>query len=151
MKLAPKRRIAADVLGVGENRVWLDPERLADIKEAITKADIRGLVAEGAIKAKTKTGISKGRSKKVKIQKSKGRRKGLGSRKGTSKARLPRKKIWMNAIRSQRDFITLLRDKLYIEQSTYRLLRRRAKGGLFRSKRHIRLFLEDKGLLKSKK
>ena len=51
MILKSQKRIAAQVLKVGINKVWLDPERIDDIKEAITKADIRSLIKSGVIKA----------------------------------------------------------------------------------------------------
>lgn len=151
MKLGPKRRIAADVLGVGRSRVWFDSEKMEDIKQAITKEDIRALVREGVVRAKPKTGISGARARKTRVQKSKGRRRGLGSRKGKSGARLSKKTRWVGAIRSQREFMNMLRGKGYIDASAYRLLRRKAKGGFFRSRRHIKLFLEDRGLLKASK
>ena len=51
-KLKTQRRIASDVLNVGESRVWLDPSKFKDIKEAITRADIEGLISKGMIKKK---------------------------------------------------------------------------------------------------
>ena len=47
-----QKRLAAQVLKVGQSKVWLDPEHLKEIKEAITKADIRKLIMKGWIKAK---------------------------------------------------------------------------------------------------
>ena len=38
--LRTKKVMAAKVLGVGINKVWFDPQRLTEIKEAITKQDI---------------------------------------------------------------------------------------------------------------
>ena len=34
MDLSTKRRIAADVMGIGKKRVWFDNERLDEVKEA---------------------------------------------------------------------------------------------------------------------
>ena len=48
--LSAQKRLAADVLDVGKNRVWFDPERQGDIAEAITREDVRELVDEGAIR-----------------------------------------------------------------------------------------------------
>ncbi|TQR22256.1 hypothetical protein C9J85_08210 [Haloferax sp. wsp5] len=52
--LKAQKRMAADVLDVGKSRVWFDPERQADIADAITREDVRELVEEGAIRRKTR-------------------------------------------------------------------------------------------------
>lgn len=147
MNLKTQKRIAAQVMKVGLNRVWFDPTRLDEIKEAITKADIRSLVKDRAIQARPQEGISGFRIKKHKLQKRKGRRAGPGSRQGSRRARLPRKKEWMARIRSQRTMLKNLRDKGIITRQTYRVVRQKAKGGYFRSRRHIQLYLEGGGLL----
>ena len=61
MKLDIQRRIAAKILKVGETRVWIDPDSAEEISKAITKEDIKGLIAQGLIKVKPKKGVSKGR------------------------------------------------------------------------------------------
>jgi large subunit ribosomal protein L19e len=78
--LKSQRRIAADVMDVGEDRVWMDPEETEKISEAITRQDIRNLVEGGTIQKRDQEGNSNARSKKNKNQKSKGRQKGHGSR-----------------------------------------------------------------------
>lgn len=143
MKLTSQRRIAAQVLKCGEGRIWFDRERLPDIKQAITKADIRHLIGERAIQKKPKRAISHGRLRKHLLQRRKGRRQGQGSRKGKRTARLPKKKEWMVRIRGQRAFIRELRDKAIIAPHIYHLLYKKAKGGFFRSKRHIKLYMEE--------
>ena len=50
MKLNVQKSLAATVLKVSKHKVKFDQERLEDIKEAITKTDIRGLVSEGAVR-----------------------------------------------------------------------------------------------------
>jgi len=47
-----------------------------------------------------------------------------------------------------RAYLRELRDSGKIDRKTYRLYYRRAKGGQFRSKAHVRLHLETEGLLK---
>lgn len=150
MNLTNQKRIAAQILKAGVNRIIFDPEKLKEIKEAITKEDIRTLIDEKAIVAKQKKGISSFRSKKRKIQKRKGRRKGCGTRKGTRKARISRKRVWINKIRTQRKLIKLLRSKKLITPKTYNTLYRRTKGNFFRSRRHIKLFLEEHNLINKK-
>ena len=41
MNLETQKRIAADILKIGETRVFFDPARLKEIEEAITRGDIR--------------------------------------------------------------------------------------------------------------
>jgi len=148
MNLSVQKRLAASILKCSPKRVWLDSTRMADIKESITKADIRGLVMEGSIRLKPVTSISKGRQRAIKRQKSKGLRKGKGSKKGKKTARLPKKEAWMGKVRIQREFLKELRGKQIIPTSKYRELYLKSKGGFFRSKRHIKLFIEEQGLVK---
>ncbi len=134
MKVDSQRRIAADIFKVGLKRVWIDPNKVSEIKESITKADIKGLVKSGLIKILPARGISKAGSRKIKAQKRKGRRKGAGRRKGKANARLNSKDSWMDKIRSQRAFIKELKDKKLIDTKTYRALYLKCKGGFFRAK-----------------
>ena len=146
MDLKLQRRLAAELLKCSKERVRFRQDSLEDIKEAITRNDIKQLIKKGAIYKLQKKGISSVRKNKAREQKKKGRRKGQGSRKGTKKARMPKKEAWMIRVRAQRKFIRLLRDNGYIDQKTYRMLYRRITGGAFRSKRHIKLFITDKEL-----
>ena len=147
MKIGNRKRIIASMLKIGETRVWIDPERLNDVKEAITKADLRNLVRDGAIKVKPVVGVSKGRFREHLTQKRKGRRQGKGSRQGKKTSRLSRKTSWVNMVRTQRDLATILKNKKLIQNNVYKDLRHKIKGGFFRSRRHIKLYLEDKGIL----
>jgi len=143
-----QKRLAGTILRCSTKRVWLDTERRDDIKEAITKADIRSLISDKAIKEKPVKGISRVRARKILRQKRKGRQKGAGSRKGKKTARLSQKDAWMGKIRGQRQFLKELREKDLIAKSDYHILYRKAKGGFFRSKRHIKLHLEEQKLIK---
>ena len=146
--LRHQRRMAAEVLKCGENRVWMDPDRCEEIAKAVTRSDIRLLIKGGAIAKKPVKGISSARKKKLKMQKEKGRRKGPGSRKGAKNARYPRKRKWVVTIRAIRAYLRGLRDEGKIDRHTYRIYYRRAKGGVFRSKAHLRSHLIDEGIIK---
>ncbi len=151
MNLRSKRLIASKLLKIGLDRVWFDPNKNPEIKEAITRDDIRKLISSGTILVKQKTGNSRGRSRFVLNQKRKGRRGGPGSRKGTKTSRLSRKRIWINSIRAQRDLFNELLKGNNIAKETYRHLRTKAKGGFFRSRRHIKLYLTEHNLWVNKK
>jgi len=143
MNLNVQTRLAASVLKASSKRVWLDSTKLAEIKESITKEDIRTLIVQGSICLKPVRSISKGRQRVIKSQKSKGLRRGHGSLKGKKTARLPKKEAWMNKIRIQRKLLKELRDKEILTTSSYRDLYRKSKGGFFRSKRHIKLYISE--------
>ncbi len=148
MRLKNQRRIAARVLGVGTSKVWLDPEKLSEIKEAITKSDMRSLVSAGTVMAKKTPYQSKSRSRKLRIKKRKGLRSGQGTRKGKRTARLSRKRIWIAKIRTQRAFLRLLKEKKLIDNRVFVDLMAKAKGGFFRNKRHIKIYLQEKSIFK---
>lgn len=147
MRLTAQKRLAGQILKRSPKKIKLDSTRLEDIKESITKADIRALIVDNAITGKPVKKASRGRTRKVKKQKAKGRRKGAGLRKGKKTARLPRKLAWMNKVRKQRIFLKELKEKELINQKSYRELYRKSKGGLFRSKEHMKLFINEKGYI----
>lgn len=149
MTLTTQKRIAARVLKCGRSRVWLDPERVNDIAEAITAQDVRRLVKDGVVKALPKTGVSSYRKKKTAAQKRKGRRRGHGSVKGHIAGE--KKRHWMRTIRAIRDELQKLRNNGAIERKTYRALYARSKSGFFRSRGHLMTYIERNNLLKQKK
>lgn len=148
MKLKTQKKLASGVLKISRKRVSFDPERLEDIKEAITKTDIRGLISDDAIKRIQKKGISKVRVRKRQEQRKKGLQKGASTRKGKKTAIISKKDVWMNKIRTQRAFLKTLKEKKLITNKTFSNLYRKAKGNLFRSKRHIKIYLDDHKLIK---
>jgi len=141
--LSAQKRMAADVLDVGENKIWLDPERQSELADAITRADIRELVDEGAIRAETPKGNSRGRAKERQKKRAYGHQKGQGSRKGTAGGRENKKQKWQSKIRAQREKLRDLRDSGEISKSLYRDLYDRASGGEFDSVADIERTLED--------
>ena len=148
MQLGIQKRLAAQILKCSQSNIWLDPNRLDEIKEAITKADMKSLIKDKAIKGKKIKGNSGYRIRKIREQKGKGRRSGPGSIKGSKHARSGKKDEWIRNIRVQRDFLQNLRDKKVIEESSYRSLYMKSKGGFFRSKRHIKVYMQEHGIIK---
>ena len=148
MDVSVQRRIAAEILKCGIERVWINPTQLDRVKMAMSKDDIRALIKEGVIKKKQKKGISSARVKKLKEQRKKGRRRGPGSRRGAAGARTPQKEKWMATIRALRKTLKQLRDTGKIDRKVYRKLYRMAKGGAFRSRGHLLLYMKEHELLK---
>lgn len=147
--LRNQRRMAAEVLGIGETRVWIDPLHAEEVAAAVTRADIRGLVDKGFIAKLQAIGVSRGRARALALSKKGGRRKGPGSREGagTSRARAPRKAKWMRTIRPLRQTLQLLRDEELIDTPTYRRFYLRSKGGVFRSRPHLLSHMVMEGVL----
>jgi large subunit ribosomal protein L19e len=141
--LSAQKRLAADVLDVGENRVWFDPDAQGDIAEAITREDIRELVDEGTIQAEDARGNSRGRARERDEKRSYGHRKGPGSRKGKQGARKNEKTGWQDRIRAQRRTLRELRDDGAITQTQYRELYNMSKGGEFDSVRRMQNYIEE--------
>lgn len=149
--LRNQRRVASTLLKCGENRVWMDPDRIEEVAKAVTRNDIRILIKGGVIQSKKIQGISSGRKKLAVKQKEKGRRRGHGSRKGAKYARLSRKEKWINTIRPIRKYLRELKENQSITQSAYRKYYRKAKGGEFRSKHHLQTHLKSDGIIKEDK
>lgn len=150
MRLTVQKRLASSVLGVSPKKVWIDPERLEEVREAITKRDIKEMISFGLIKKKNVNLHSRVRARLRLTQKRKGRRRGKGTRKGAFGARNPKKAHWVTHIRAQRRLLHSLLDQGLIERSSFLDLIRKAKGGFFRNIRHVKLYISEHRLLLKK-
>ncbi len=148
MRLTSQKRLAADVIGCSPQNVWIDPSRLEEVKESITKADIRALVIARAIQLKPVQQHSHGMARIIHAQKVKGRQRGQGSRKGKQNARESKKRNWINKVRTQRELLKYLKQNKHITQEVYKNLYQKSRGGFFRSRRHIKIYIEEQGLAK---
>ena len=128
-KLDTQRRLAAEMLNVGENKIMFDSLRFDDISKAITRADIKDLIKDKAI-MKRITGKSKMKKEK--------RRRGTGKIKMRIKAR---KKKYIAKIRKLRRYLSEVKDKKIITLQEYQYLRRLAKSGHFKTRRHLKDYL----------
>jgi large subunit ribosomal protein L19e len=141
--LSSQKRLAADVLDVGKNRVWFDPEAQDEIAEAITREEIRELVADGIVRAKEAGGNSRGRARERDAKRSYGHQNGAGSRKGKAGARQDPKEDWTARIRAQRQRLRELKAEGTITQSQYRDLYDKANGGEFRSVERLENYVHN--------
>ncbi|QGA80966.1 50S ribosomal protein L19e [Candidatus Nanohalobium constans] len=144
MDLKTQKRMASDIMDVGKDRVWIDPDEQEKVDEAITRNDIRNLIEGGAIQKKDEKGTSKGRAKHIKKQKKKGRRKGQGSRKGKKGARKSDKKKWMEKIRAIRERLKEMKEEGEVTSEQYRELYDMSKGGFFRDTKHLENHVANK-------
>ncbi|UCG95554.1 MAG: 50S ribosomal protein L19e [archaeon] len=148
MEIKNRKRMAAKILKCGVEKIWIDPDELEDVSKAITKADIRKLINRGIIKKRGSNSQSRGRARKILKQKKLGRRKGRGRRKGKKMAKTTKKRKWIKTIRPLRKTLKELRDTGEITRGQYRTLYLMAKGGRFKSRSHLKLYMKKENILK---
>ncbi|RNJ25898.1 50S ribosomal protein L19e [Halosegnis longus] len=141
--LTAQKRLAADILDVGKNRIWLDPDRQEDLADAITRDDVRDLIDEGAIRAEDAKSNSRGRARERAAKRAYGHKKGAGSRKGKAGGRQNEKEAWQSKIRAQRSTLKQLREDGDIDRSTYRDVYDMASGGEFDSVADLERYIEN--------
>ena len=146
MNLRSQRRLAADILKIGESRVWIDPDRTDDVDIAISREEIRKLIHEGVIKSIPKAGVSRARAKTFQEKKRKGLRRGSGKRSGSAKARTPKKRAWITKIRSLRNRLRELKANHTITESVYRRLYNMAGSGVFESTADLERYIKTRDL-----
>ncbi|MBI2041020.1 MAG: 50S ribosomal protein L19e [DPANN group archaeon] len=144
MNLKLQKRLAAKVANVGLNRVSIQPASVSAVKEAITKADIKALIRDGAIRVFPEKRPSGLRTRERRSQQKKGKQRGHGTRRGSAKARLG--DIWPQRIRAMRKLLQDIKAKGQITNDVYRDIYAKAKGGFFRDRGHILFYLKQKKL-----
>jgi large subunit ribosomal protein L19e len=140
--LTSQRRLASRLLGIGKNRVWIDPARIEDVEGAITREEVRKLIHEKIIQASPEQGVSRGRAKTMLVKKRKGRRKGQGSYGGSPQASVTKKDAWMLRIRSLRKKLRELKSSRIITENTYTQYYRMAGSGRFNSVADLERYLK---------
>lgn len=135
MKLDKKKALAAKVLGVGKQRIIFVEPRLNEIKEAITKEDIRSLRADGAIMIR-----------EIKGRRGKPKKKTRRSPGNVKKVARNSKREYMLITRKLRKYIFELRDKNLLNRDTIIDLRKKIKNRYFKSKSQLKDYLKEQGL-----
>lgn len=135
MNLNNKKILAAAVLDVGKNRIVFNQENLAEIKEAITRQDIKMLYQEKIIKIKPIKGRRKVRRKKTK--------KGPGKIKMKIK---DRKKGYVKITRKLREYLSELKNIKVIDKELYFGLRKKIKMREFKSRSNLKDYLVSLGI-----
>lgn len=146
MSLKSQRRLASQILKVGQGRVWIDPEGIDTVEVAITREEIRKLIHEGVIKSLPEKGVSRARAKVLHIKRKKGLRKGPGQKSGSAQAKISRKDVWMTKIRALRRKLREWKESRVIAESAYRELYTMAGSGLFKSTAEMERHAKTKGL-----
>jgi large subunit ribosomal protein L19e len=146
LSLKNQRRLAASLLKVGGNRVWIDPDRTEDVEIAITRTEIRKLIHEGVIKQLPAKGVSRARARLLHEKKKKGLRRGPGTKEGSSRAKITRKDAWMSRIRALRKKLRGWKTNRLIAEDNYRQLYRVAGSGAFSSVADMERYAKTHGM-----
>jgi large subunit ribosomal protein L19e len=139
MKLESKKDLVARALNVGKNRIVFNTARLSELKEAITKQDIRDLKESGAIH------IREIRGRKTKIKRK--TRKRYGSVKKKVKGG---KKEYVRITRKLRSYSDYLRKTKQISQENYLELRKEIRASAFKSLAHLKERISQFETIKTK-
>jgi large subunit ribosomal protein L19e len=135
------KRLAADILKVGKNRVRIKMEDYSKAMEALTREDVRGLIADGTVYKERYVGP---RSKPPR------KNKGTGKRKGKKYSRKSAKETWMEKLRAQRKYLEEMLENGEVSGENKRKVYLKIKGGSFRGKKALRTYLEEHGMLNEK-
>jgi large subunit ribosomal protein L19e len=127
-----KRNLAAKALKVGKDRIVFVRARLEEIKEAITKQDIRDLAESGAIIVKP----VKGRKTNVKRR----NRRGVGKIK---KKINKRKKEYVTITRKLRNYVRELEKQGKLTKDEVKEIRKNIRNKAFKSKANLKLYVEE--------
>ena len=126
MRLENKKALVSRTLGIGKGRISFNPGRLSEIKEAITKQDIKDLFSSNAILIKDKGG-------RAKVEKRKSRRRAGSIRKKVKNS----KKKYVTLTRKLRAHLKNLKDKGKISREDFLQLRREIRASNFKSQSHM--------------
>lgn len=133
MKLEKKKYLASKALGVGENKILFNTTRLEDIKEAITKQDIRDLYADGAIIIKENIG------RRAVVKRTIRRKSG-----SIKKSMKPGKRGYIIITRKLRAYLAELKRKEKITNEEFRKVRQEIRARVFKTKAQLKERLEAK-------
>ncbi len=139
------RRLAREILAVGDDKIWMDPNQTVKIEEALTKEDVRALIVKRLIKKKPPVLQSKGRARILHAKHKKRRKRGQGKRTGTKKARMQKRLKWVQDVRAQRKKLRELREKHpeFFEKIAYSNVYNKIKGRFFKGKKYLEAFLVE--------
>jgi len=138
MESRKAKELAARVLKVGVGRIYIDPAQVQKVSEAMTKDDIRGLIAERIIRKRASSEQSMGRARALKEKKQNGRKRGKGKKAGTKKVRTEQRASWIGRVRALRRTLRELKEKNpeAVKAKGYSDIYKKIKGNYFKGKKY---------------
>ncbi|MBI4043792.1 MAG: 50S ribosomal protein L19e [Candidatus Diapherotrites archaeon] len=137
MKVKKVVSVAARMLKVGVSKVWVDPVQSKRVGEAMTKEDVKELIAQRVIRKRQDALHSRARARWLRMQKRKGRRRGHGRRSGLKSARMGKKRSWIARVRAQRAKLKELRSTGKVDSNAYGVIYKQIKGNHFKGKKYV--------------
>lgn len=131
MNLSKKKGLAIRTLKVGKKRIIFLESRLEEIKEVITKQDIRDLQKEGAIMIRDIKGKRKVKKK---------RKKSVGN---IRKSLNTRKKNYVIMTRKLRKHVLNAEKLGKVSKEDVKDIRKRIRNKAFRSKSHLKEYIRE--------
>ena len=136
VNLRLQRRLAASILKVGANRVWMDPNEVNEISIANSRKAVRKLIKDNFIFKKKVSMHSRQRARLRKQEVRQGRHTGFGKRRGPADARMPQKVIWIRRQRTLRRLLKKYREKK-VDKHLYHQLYLDCKANQYKSKKNL--------------
>ncbi len=131
MNLRNKKELASKTAGLGKGKVVFVKERLPEIKEAITKQDMRELIKSGAIKIKPNEGRKTNVSRK--------------NKRGAGKIKIKvnkRKQEYVVITRKLRKYVAELKKQGKITVEEAKEIRKKIRNRVFKSKANLKIYIE---------
>lgn len=132
MNLSKKKSLASRALNVGKERIQFSVARLEEIKEAITKQDIKDLKQDGAIKIKAVSGRKKN-------LKPKARRSTGNVRKKVNK----RKEEYVIMTRKLRKYVAELKKQDRLSPDEVKEIRKKIRNRIFKSQANLKDYIRN--------
>jgi large subunit ribosomal protein L19e len=133
MNLSKKKALASRALNMGKGRIVFVKSRIDEIKEAITKQDIRDLKKEGAIIIKDVKGRKKNPKKKKK-------KRSVGNIRKKVKTR---KKDYVTLTKKLRAYVLELKNQGKLSSEEITDIRKKIRNKNFRSKNNLKEYVEE--------